>query len=75
MEKELHEINLRLKQLVALKMLENLDGGRSMIDDSDLEYDFDLALDRIREQEDIITEVCRRDLEEATEELGEKITL
>lgn len=72
MEKEIHEINLRLKQLVALKMLENINDGRTMLDD----YDEDAPLEDINEwwqKAENATDICQKELREASKELGIKI--
>ena len=72
-----HEINLRLKQLVALKVLESIQEGHNLF------YDFNLAdetedvdgLAEANERERILNDEAReryqREFNEATEELDQ----
>ena len=72
MEKQLEEINLRLKQLVALHMIDYIDSGGLTAGDkmpTDM-MDFDSFFKRQRMKERTFVEHYRKELESATEALS-----
>ena len=72
MEKQLEEINLRLRQLVALQMIDYVDSGGLAASDkipADIS-DFDNFFKRQRMKEKTFIEYYRKELESATEALN-----
>ncbi len=69
---QLYEINLRLKQLVALKVLENIHEGRGLFYDDELgDENFDEAIERERILNDEARESYKNQFNYATKCLDE----